>query len=125
MEEGAKPIKWVGSSLGDLREFPSSVRRAMGLALRAAQDGGRHPSARPMEGFKGAGVLKIAEDFDGDTYRAVYTVNFREAVYVLHCFQKKSKQGIATPKQDIDLVKERYRRALEEHKQWQKQNESK
>ena len=93
------------------------------LAYKTQRKYGRQP--RRQEGFKGAGVLKIAEDFDGDTYRAVYTVNFREAVYVLHCFQKKSKQGIATPKQDIDLVKERYRRALEEHKQWQKQNESK
>jgi len=106
-----KPIEWVGSSLEDLREFPDEVTAMMGYALFLAQVGRKHPDAKPLKGFGGASVLEVVEDHRGDTYRAVYTVKFAEAVYVLHAFQKKSKKGIATPKQDIELVKARLKAA--------------
>jgi phage-related protein len=83
----------------------------MGYALDYAQQGGKHPDANPLRGFGGAGVLEIVEDNDSDTYRAVYTVKFTDTVYVLHVFQKKSKKGSATPKHEIDLIKERLKRA--------------
>lgn len=83
----------------------------------------KHPDAKPLKGFKGAGVLEIVENFDGDTYRAVYTVKFEGIVYVLHAFQKKSKQGIATPKQDIDLIESRLKRAKEHYKKYLEQQE--
>src|ERR1044071_7752562 len=97
----AKPVRWIGSSHADLRAFPRETRRAIGYALYFAQMGDKHPSAKPLWGFRGAGVLEIVEDHDGSTYRAVYTVRFSDAVYVLHTFQKKSKKGIETPKHDI------------------------
>jgi len=106
-----KPIEWVGSSLEDLREFPDEVKGMMGYALSLAQAGRKHPDAKPLKGFGGASVLEVVEDHCGDTYRAVYTVKFAEAVYVLHAFQKKSKKGIATPKQDIELIKARLKAA--------------
>lgn len=110
-----KPVIWIGSSLDDLKEFPESVRQVVGYALFLAQVGSKHPDAKPLKGFGGAGVLEIVENFDGDTYRSVYTVKLAGAIYVLHAFQKKSKQGIATPQQDINLIKERLRRAQEYH----------
>lgn len=113
-----KPIVWIASALNDLREFPEEVRQEVGYALYLAQTGSKHPDAKPFKGFKGAGVLEIVEDYDGDTYRAVYTVKLAGVVYVLHAFQKKSKQGIATPKQDIDLIKERLKRAQEHHAEY-------
>ena len=88
----------------------------MGTALNSAQLGGKHPAAKPMKGFHGAGVLEIVDDFDGDTYRAVYTVKFEDIVYVLHAFQKKSKKGVETPKSDLDLIKLRYKFAEEAYK---------
>jgi phage-related protein len=94
------------------------VVREIGHALYVAQIGGKHPSAKPLTGdkeFKGAGVLEIVEDHDGSAYRAVYTVKFAGAIYVLHAFQKKSKRGIATPKSDIELIKRRLRAAREHH----------
>ena len=109
-EQELKDIVWIGSSLDDLRAFPDEVKRLVGYALHFAQLGGKHPDAKPLGGdpaFRGAGVLEVVENYDGDTYRAVYTVRFRDLVYVLHCFQKKSTRGIATPKRDIDLVKRR------------------
>lgn len=115
--EQRKPLFWVGSSKEDLSEFPEDVKDVMGFALHLAQTGLKHPDAKPLKGFKGAGVLEVVEDHDGDTYRAVYTVRLAGAVYVLHAFQKKSKKGIATPKADIDLVKARLRRAEEDHEQ--------
>jgi phage-related protein len=90
---GLKPLFWVGSALKDLRAFPIAVRRQMGFALYLSQAGGKHVDARPLKGFGGAGVLEIVEDYDGETYRAVYTVKFAGAVYTLHAFQKKSKKG--------------------------------
>jgi phage-related protein len=104
-------LVWVGSSRRNLREFPQAVRRALGLALFAAQLGETPPGAKPLRGFGGAGVVELIEDHRGDTYRAVYTVKFKTAVYVLHAFQKRSKRAIATPKRDIELIRERLRRA--------------
>ena len=111
---------WLGSSLDDLREFPDEPRREVGFALGEAQIGKKHPDAKPLKGFRGASVLEIVEDYDTDTYRAVYTVRFEEAVYVLHCFKKKSKSGISTSKQDVDLVERRFKQAEKEHQEWQK-----
>jgi phage-related protein len=110
-----KPVEWVGSSLEDLKEFSEDVQQVFGYALYLAQCGEKHPSAQPLKGFKGAGVLEVVEDFDGDTYRAVYTVKLAGAVYVLHVFQKKSKQGFATPKQDVELIEARFKRAKEHY----------
>ncbi len=106
-----KAVYWVGSSLGDLRGFPKAVREVMGQALYHAQCGSRHLSVKPLKGFGGASVLEVVEDHDKKTYRAVYTVKFRGAVYVLHAFQKKAKKGIRTPKSDIDLIKIRLKAA--------------
>jgi phage-related protein len=116
-----KPVEWISSSREDLREFPEDVQQMIGFALYRSQLGKKHPGAKPLKGFKGAGVLEIVEDFDGDTYRAVYTVKFEGIVYVLHAFQKKSKHGIATPKQDIDLIESRLKRAKEHHETYSKQ----
>ncbi len=102
-----KPVAWVGSSRDDLREFPAPVRRLVGLALRTAQAGDKHPDAKPLRGYRGAGVLEVVADDDGDTYRAVYTVRFATKIYVLHVFQKKSKHGIATPQKEIELIRAR------------------
>lgn len=112
----SKPIRWIGSTLGDLRKFPSEVKEVIGHALREAQLGGKHPKAKPLRGFHGAGILEVVDDFDGDTYRAVYTVRFAGVVYGLHAFPKKSKKGIETPKSDIDLVKQRLKVAAEDYK---------
>jgi phage-related protein len=87
-EPSAKPVRWVGSSLKDLKEFPRDVRRRVGGALWEGQIGRKAPYARPLKGFGSAAVLEIVDDFDGDTYRAVYTVRFAKVVYVLHAFQK-------------------------------------
>jgi phage-related protein len=115
--ENLKPVIWIGSSLLDLKEFPPEVQRDLGYALYFAQTNLKHPKAKPLKGFKGASVLEIVEDYDGDTYRAVYTVKLAEVVYVLHVFQKKSKHGIATPKQDLDLIEKRLQLALEFHQE--------
>ncbi len=88
----------------------------MGQAIDDAQLGGGHPAAKALKGFGGRGVLEVVDDFDGDTYRAVYTVKFAGVVYVLHAFQKKSKRGIATPQRDIDLIKARLKRAEERYR---------
>ena len=109
--EDERPLYWVGSALDDLRVLPAEVKDVVGFALHLAQWGDRHPDARPLKGFKGASVLEVVEDYDGDTFRAVYTVRFRKAVFVLHVFQKKSRRGIATPKPDMDVVKQRLRLA--------------
>ena len=102
-----RPLFWVGSSRDDLKRFPEAVKDVMGYALHLAQTGAKHRQAKPLKGFGGAGVLEIVEDHAGDTYRAVYTVRFEDAVYVLHAFQKKAKSGIRTPKRDLNLVRER------------------
>lgn len=95
--------------------MPTEVKRAFGFALRAAQNGDVHPDAKPLHGFGGAGVLEVVEDYMGDTYRAIYTVRFSSAVYVLHVFQKKSKHGIGTPAHVMDLVRARLGSARRMH----------
>ena len=117
MKRDRKPIEWIGSCLKDLREFPEDVKDAIGVALDVAQQGDKHDAAKPLQGFGGAGVLEVIDDFDGDTYRAVYTVKFKGVVYALHAFQKKSKKGISTPKDEIDLVKKRLKAAEEHYKE--------
>ena len=101
MTNKEKPLEWIASSHKDLMALPSDVRRRFGYALSLAQIGDQDDAAKELKGFGGAGVLKVVEDDAGGTYRAVYTVKFAEAVFVLHCFQKKSKSGIATPKADM------------------------
>lgn len=110
-EPSFKPVVWVGSSLKDLREFPEPVQDHMGYALYVAQRGGKHRDAKTLTGFGGAGVLEIVRDYRGDTFRAVYTLRYQDSVYVLHAFQKKSKTGSATPRRDIELLKQRLREA--------------
>jgi len=102
-----RPIQWVGSSLKDLKEMPEDVRDAIGFSLFQVQVGRKPLNASIMRGFSGASVLEIKDDFDGDTYRCIYTIRFPEAVYVLHAFMKKSTRGIETSKNDIHLVKAR------------------
>ncbi|MGK7937102.1 MAG: type II toxin-antitoxin system RelE/ParE family toxin [Xenococcaceae cyanobacterium] len=113
------PVIWLGSTKKAVQSFPLLVRQAVGFALFQAQLGGKHTNAKPLKGFGGAGVLEVVERYDGDTYRAVYTVKFTDVVYVLHVFQKKSKTGIQTPKQDIDLIKKRLQQARDDYQQIQ------
>lgn len=115
-----KPVRFVGSSQLDLQKFPKEVKQVVGTALTSAQLDGKHKDAKPMKGFGGASVLEILDDFDGDTFRAVYTVRFADVVYVLHAFQKKSKKGIATPKSDLDLIKQRLKAAEQDYKSGEK-----
>jgi phage-related protein len=114
-EPELRSLKWIGTSRRDIRAFSKSVRRAFGQSLFAVQCGETPPGAKPLKGFGGAGVLEFVEDDRAGTYRAVYTVRFSTAVYVLHVFQKKSKRGIATPPQELELVKERLKRAAGIH----------
>ncbi len=107
-----RPVIWMGDSLRALKEFPAGVQDEMGYALYMAQSGGKHVSAKPLKGF-GSGVLEVVSDHRGDTFRAVYTVRIAERVFVLHAFQKKAKRGIATPQADIDLIRQRLKRAIE------------
>src|ERR1700756_108624 len=104
----AKPLRWIGSSYRDLVAMPRVVHRVFGYALSQIEDGHTPPSAKPLT-HTAAGIMELVEDHDRNTYRAVYTARFPDAVYVLHCFQKKSKSGIATPKPDIELILARYR----------------
>jgi phage-related protein len=106
-----RPLEWIGSSKKDLMALPAQVVDVFGYALYLAQTGERHEQAKPLRGFGSASVLEVVEDWRGDAYRAVYTVRHAARVFVLHVFQKKSKRGIATPKADMDLIKERLRAA--------------
>lgn len=111
-EPKPKPVFWVGSSRSDLRAFPEDVRTDVGFALWVAQRGDRPAQAKPLKGIvPGSGVLEIVERHDGDAYRVVYTVRFKDAVYVLHAFQKKSKRGKQTPKHEVDVIRERVKTA--------------
>src|SRR5690349_24990489 len=121
MSGAFRPVIWVGSSLDDLKSFTEDVRLEIGYALYLAQIGMKAVRVKPMEGFRGASVLKIVDDYDGRTFRAVYTVAFSEAIYVLHCFEKKSKRGIATDKADIELVIRRFKAAAQESARWKEQ----
>ena len=107
MATNEKPLEWISSSHKDLMALPAEVRRFFGYALSLAQAGDQHDAAKVLKGFGSAGVLEVVEDDRSGTYRAVYTVKFKEAVFVLHCFQKKSKSGIATPKEDIAIIRAR------------------
>jgi phage-related protein len=118
-----KPCLFVGPSRRELKTFPDEVRGRIGHALHQAQCGDEPNSARALKGFGGRGILEIVEDFEGNTYRAVYTVRFAGVIYVLHAFQKKSKKGIATPKLTIDLIKSRLRVAEEDYHMRRKQRE--
>jgi phage-related protein len=111
---GEKPLHWVGSAKRDFLAFPTPVQSDMGYALGLAQLGGKHPHAKPWKG-EGPGVFEIVENHDGDTYRALYTVRFEGAVYVLHAFQKKSPSGVRTAAQDIALIRERLKRSREDY----------
>ncbi len=118
-----KDLIWVASSRRDMKNMPRTVRREFGVALFAVQCGVTPPDAKPLKGFGGAGVLELIEDDRGGAYRAVYTVRYASAVYVLHVFQKKSKRGVATPRQEIEKAAERLKRAEDIHKQRIKEKE--
>jgi phage-related protein len=111
---GEKPLFWIGSAKNDLLDFPEAVKDEVGVALSVAQFGGKHSKAKPWKG-EAPGVLEIVEDHRGDTFRAVYTVKFENALYVLHAFQKKSPKGIKTSRTDADLIARRLRRASEDY----------
>ena len=106
-----KELIWIGSSRKDMMDLPRAVQRALGYGLYLAQLGDKSPDAKPLKGFHGAGTLEILEDYRGDTYRAVYTVQFAKTIYVLHVFQKKAKRGIKTPKGVLNLIRDRLKQA--------------
>jgi len=114
-----KPVFWMASSRKDLKAFPKAVQSDVGYALFAAQRGEEYRSVKALKGFGGRSVLEIVAPHDGDTYRAVYTVKFEDAVYVLHAFQKKSTKGIATPQREIDLIRRRLADAEQHYKERQ------
>lgn len=120
-----KPLIWIGSTRQTIQSFPLEVRKAIGFALYQAQEGGKYINAKPLKGFSGAGVLEVVEDYDGDAYRAVYTIKFAEVVYALHAFQKKSKRGIKTPKQEVDLIKQWLKKAEQDYEECQKSDRRK
>lgn len=105
-----KPVEWIGSALDDLRDMPDEVQDGFGYALHEAQRGKHHPSAKQLKGDL-RGLAELVDDFDGDTYRAIYTVKLADVVYLLHVFQKKAMHGIATPQREIARIKERWQRA--------------
>ena len=117
---GIKPVIWIGTTRADLSRFPEEVKDAIGYALYMAQRGAKHPDAKPLRGFGGAGILEIVVSHAGDAYRAVYAVRLAGRIYALHVFQKKSRSGIKTPKSEIELIKARLKRAEEEHARWLK-----
>ena len=119
MDSAPKPVRWVGSSRRDLKTFPKTVQRQVGQALFAAQMGEEYPSVKSLRGFGGRSVLEIVADHATNTWRAVYTVHFADAIYVLHAFQKKSKKGKATPGKEIDLVWRRLAEAERDHRERQ------
>ena len=120
-EEPIKPVEWLGSKLSDLRELPAPVQDDFGYALYLAQTGDKHPHSKPLRGYHGAGVLEVVQQHDAQAYRAIYSVRFVEAVYVLHIFQKKSRSGIATPIQEMRVVELRLKEALRRHDEWEKE----
>ncbi|KGP23800.1 toxin RelE [Xanthomonas citri pv. fuscans] len=111
MQHQLKHLVWVSSAKKDLMGMPEDVQDTFGYALHLAQAGKKHEQAKPLKGFGSAGVLEVVENASGGTYRAVYTVRVASAVYVLHCFQKKSTHGITTPKPDLDLIRDRLKAA--------------
>ncbi|MFC7293793.1 type II toxin-antitoxin system RelE/ParE family toxin [Marinobacter aromaticivorans] len=111
MDSRTKTLFWMGSAKKDLIAMPDDVKDVFGFALHLAQTGEKHDKAKPLKGIGGAGVLEVVERDSDGTYRAVYTVKYGDAVYVLHCFQKKSTRGIATPKPEMDVINERLKAA--------------
>lgn len=116
-----KRVFWVGTSRDDLREFPKGVRLVCGQAIFDAQMGTKHPDAKPLKGFGGAGTLEVVDSDRGNAYRAIYTVKFAGVVYVLHAFQKKSKSGVKTPQDEIDKVRRRLKEAEKHYADWKEQ----
>ena len=116
MDEDIRPVTWLGDSRRQVRSFPPEVRKSIGVALYDAQKGDKAPTAKPFKGIA-SGVFEIALRFDKDAYRVVYAVQIGRRVYVLHAFQKKSKHGISTPRQDVDLIEQRYKQALKMEKE--------
>lgn len=114
---GEKQLVWMGTSKKDLMALPAEVQNAFGYALHLVQHGRKSSNAKVLKGFHGGRVMEVVKDHRKDTYRAVYAVE-SERVYVLHCFQKKSKRGVATPKPDMDLVKTRMEEADRLHRKW-------
>ena len=117
-EPSRKDVIWIGSCRADLTAFPAPARRGLGYALNVAQLGGKHPDAVPLKGFGGAGVLEAIEDYDGNTFRLVYTVRLGDRIYALHAFQKKSTRGIKTPQHELEVVRQRLRKAQEMNRRW-------
>ena len=113
-----KPLKWVGSAKRDLDAMPEEVKDVFGHAIDVAQAGSKHLDAKVLTGFGSAGVLEVVEDFRSDTFRAVYTVRFAGWIYVLHCFQKKSRRGSKTPKEDLNLINLRLKAARQDYELW-------
>jgi phage-related protein len=118
MEDVIKSLAWIGSSKEDLLKLPRKVQKEIGYALYLSQLGLEHINVKPLTGFGGRGVLEVVEDDAGGTYRAVYTIKFKEAIYVLHAFQKKAKKGKETPKEEMEIVKKRLKIAEQMHKEW-------
>jgi phage-related protein len=112
-----KCLIWVGSSKRDLLEFPKEVKSSMGYGLYLAQAGERPLHSKILKGFGSAGVIEIFESDESGTFRVVYTIKISNFVFVLHAFQKKSKQGIKTPKQEVDLIKKRLKETQEIYKE--------
>ncbi len=115
-----KPVFWMRSSRADLKAFPEPVQSNVGYALFAAQRGEAYRSVNALHGFGGRGVLEIVVPHDGNAYRAVYTVKFKDSVYVLHAFQKKSTRAIRTPQREIDLVRQQLAEAERHHEERQR-----
>jgi phage-related protein len=113
-DPGEKPLFWVGFAKEDLLEFPEAIKDELGAALSVAQFGGKHPSAKPWRG-EGPGIFEIVEDHRGDTYRAIYSVKFEHALYVLHAFQEKSPKGIKTAQTDVELISKRLKTAADNY----------
>lgn len=114
-----KAVRWIGTSYDNWKSFPDEVQDAMGYALDLAQQGKKPANVKSLKGFKGSSVMEILDDFDGNTYRAIYTVHFKEAIYVLHAFQKKSKKGIAMSKSDFRLIRQRLTAARIHYEKYQ------
>jgi phage-related protein len=112
-DDQTKPVVWLGDSLKQVKSFPEEVRRHIGVALYDAQRGEKPPSAKPFKGV-GSGVFEIVTRFDSDTWRTVYAAQIGKRIYILHAFQKKSPKGIKTPRRDEELIKQRYKLALQQ-----------
>jgi phage-related protein len=117
--QDAKPLFWLTESKHTLSAFPPDVRDEIGQALWVAQLGAKSPRAKPLKGFGDGSVLEVVDNFDGNAYRAVYTIRFAQAIYVLHVFQKKSHRGVSMPRRDIELIRLRLAQACEDYHQWQ------